>query len=117
MEEFMNIATAIDNFTTGYFSTCQRSDKSREAYRIDLTQCRNYFGDVELESLTPASVEGLASDLRGLGYASVTVRRKCATLRVFLGYWVRKGVLETSPFWKLRLDLGTQKLLPRNLSL
>lgn len=112
----MNIDSAIDNFIDGYFSTCQRSGKTRTAYRIDLRQCREYFGDIELESLTPASIEKLASDLRDRGYTPVSIRRKCATLRVFLAYWVRKGILGTSPFWKLRLHLGTQKQLPRNLS-
>src|SRR5581483_4831241 len=42
--------------------------------------------------------------------------RKFATARVFFAYWIRKGLLDTSPLWKIRLDLGGQRLLPRNLS-
>lgn len=45
-----------------------------------------------------------------------SIRRKFATLRVFYGYWVRKGELASSPLWKLRLDLGSERRLPRGLS-
>src|SRR5438067_2197474 len=105
----VNLQVAIDDFLLGYFSTCQRSRKTQDAYTIDLDQCRRHFGSIEVTSITPTCIESLANALRSKGYAPVSIRRKCATLRVFFAYWVRKGHLETSPFWKLRLDLGTQK--------
>ena len=54
--------------------------------------------------------------MRTDGYASVSIRRKFATARVFFTYWVRRGALDKSPLWRIRLDLGREQLLPRSLS-
>src|SRR5678815_5517915 len=49
------------------------------------------------------------------GYAAVSIRRKFATVRVFFAYWIRKGDVEKSPLWRIRLDLGRERVLPRSL--
>jgi site-specific recombinase XerD len=60
-------------------------------------------------------MERWAADLQAQKHGSVSIRRKLATARVFFGYWVRRKVIERSPLWKLRLDLGRERLVPRNL--
>jgi integrase/recombinase XerD len=37
-------------------------------------------------------------------------------LKVFCSYWVRKGVLSESPFWRVKLSFGRVVQLPRALS-
>jgi site-specific recombinase XerD len=50
------------------------------------------------------------------GYASVSIRRKFATARVFFEYWVRRKSIGQSPLWEIRLDLGRERVLPRSLT-
>ena len=113
----LELESAINGFLAGYFSTCRRSLKTRKAYEIDLTQFRDHFGKAEpLDRVSVESIEHWAGELKSRGYASVSMRRKFATLRVFFSYWVRKGDMDVSPLWKVRLDLGRQLQLPRALS-
>jgi integrase/recombinase XerD len=44
------------------------------------------------------------------------MRRKMVVLKVFCSYWVRKGVLPESPFWRVKLSFGRIVQLPRALS-
>jgi len=113
----VQVGQAVETFFGGYFSTCRRSDKTIAAYRIDLAQLQSRFGrDSDLIALQAEQFESWATELRRLGYAPVSIRRKFATARVFFSYWVRKGQLDSSPLWKIRLDLGPQRFLPRAVS-
>ncbi len=113
----MNFADAVKTFEAGYFSTCRRSEKTEAAYKIDLAQLNTYLGpEAEIETIAPERIEGWASHLRNDGYASVSIRRKFATARVFFTYWVRRGTIDKSPLWRIRLDLGRERLLPRSLA-
>jgi integrase/recombinase XerC len=78
---------------------------------------REYLGGQEaLISIDPSRLEAWAEDLRGKKYCSVSIRRKFATARVFFSYWVRRGNITSSPLWRIRLDLGRERVLPRSLS-
>jgi site-specific recombinase XerD len=113
----LNLNDAVTTFITGYFSTCRRSQKTEAAYKIDLAQFEIYVGaDADLGAIDPSRIEGWANHMRSDGYASVSIRRKFATARVFFTYWVRRGELDKSPLWRIRLDLGRERLLPRSLS-
>jgi site-specific recombinase XerD len=113
----VELGKAVEGFLGGYFSTCRRSDKTQTAYRVDLAQLRLYCGsDKPLRSIDAECLEAWAHQMRSGGYAAVSVRRKFATVRVFFAYWVRKGSLDASPLWRIRLDLGRQRLLPRCLT-
>lgn len=113
----MTIANAVNGFLVGYFSTCGRSAKTHAAYRTDLSQMVTHLGaEIALNSVTAASLENWAVQMRSEEYRSVSIRRKFATARVFFGYWVRKGDIDASPLWRIRLDLGRERLLPRGLA-
>ena len=116
-EAHLQLDIAITQFKEGYFSTCPRSLKTQKAYQVDLGQFCGFVGDLcSLEQVQQEHLENWANGLRSRKYASVSIRRKFATLRVFFSYWVRRGVLDSSPFWKMRLDLARERQLPRNLS-
>jgi len=113
----MQFTEAVNAFVAGYFSTCRRSAKTQTAYRIDLAQLASHVGAATpLKTIESECLERWATELRSTGYASVSIRRKFATARVFFSYWVRKGTLDKSPLWRIRLDLGRERILPRNLS-
>jgi site-specific recombinase XerD len=113
----LNLTEAVNTFITGYFSTCRRSRKTEAAYKIDLAQFQLYAGpNADLAGIDPDRMEGWADHMRTNGYASVSIRRKFATARVFFTYWVRKGTLDKSPLWRIRLDLGREQVLPRSLT-
>jgi site-specific recombinase XerD len=113
----MQMDEAVSAFLAGYFSTCKRSIKTQEAYRIDLGQLKMHLGaEAPLSGVGPDALECWATALQGTGYAAVSIRRKFATARVFFAYWVRKGELDKSPLWKIRLDLGREHVLPRSLT-
>ena len=112
----MVLATAVRRFIDGYFATCERSEKTRKAYLCDLRQFASFAGRRKpLASVGPDTVEGWISSLRAAGYAPASMRRKAASLKVFFGYWVRRAELVRSPFWRVRLSLGSPERLPRCL--
>src|SRR5579872_4852653 len=113
----MNFKDAVDAFVTGYFSTCNRSFKTQAAYKIDLKQLTAHVGRAaDLATIDAECLERWATNLRAADYSASSIRRKFATARVFFSYWVRKGGLDKSPLWRIRLDLGRERVLPRNLS-
>lgn len=113
----MLLVQAIDEFFNGYFSTHERSAKTRVAYRSDLDQVAAYAGnEFTLVSLNASFIENWAADLRLRNYSPASMRRKMVVLKVFCSYWVRKGVLNESPFWRVKLSFGRVRQLPRSLS-
>lgn len=114
----MQLNEAIAEFLSGYFSTHQRSKKTRVAYCSDLEQFGAYAGkDFRLLSLGGTLIENWAAYLRKEGYAPASMRRKIVVLKVFCSYWVRKGALPESPFWRVKLSFGRIEQLPRALTL
>jgi integrase/recombinase XerD len=113
----MQLDQAITEFFNGYFSTHDRSKKTELAYKSDLEQLAAYAPKAcSLSSLDAALVESWAADLRTKSYAPASMRRKMVVLKVFCSYWVRKGVLTESPFWRVKLSFGRIRQLPRALS-
>ena len=113
----MLLVQAIDEFFNGYFSTHERSAKTRIAYRSDLDQMAAHAGnDFALVSLDAAFIENWAANLRLRNYSPASMRRKMVVLKVFCSYWLRKGVLNESPFWRVKLSFGRIAQLPRSLS-
>ena len=113
----MQTGEAVEAFVAGYFSTCKRSLKTHAAYQADLEQFKAFVGStVALSEIGPDRLEAWAAQLQTDQYASVSIRRKFASARVFFGYWVRRGVLDKSPLWRIRLDLARDRVLPRSLA-
>lgn len=113
----MQLKDAIAEFLSGYFSTHQRSRKTKAAYSSDLGQFVAYAGGaLSLSSVGPSVIERWAAHLREKNYSPASMRRKIVVLKVFCSYWVRKGTLTESPFWRVKLSFGRIEQLPRALS-
>src|ERR1700755_2540727 len=113
----MHLNQACAKFISGYFSTNDRANKTKAAYRSDLAQFNEFAGeDLLLKSLRGSLVERWCAHLRQEGYSPTSIRRKMIVLKVFCSYWVRKGSLRESPFWRVKLSYGRVEQLPRALS-
>jgi len=113
----MHLNQAGLEFLRGYFSTHKLEEKTRVAYSCDLAQFQTYAGDdLCLLSLTGNHIEDWTACLRKRGYSPSSIRRKIVVLRIFCSYWVRKGVLPESPFWRVKLSFGRVEQLPRTLT-
>jgi site-specific recombinase XerD len=113
----MLLTLAITEFLNGYFSTHERSKKTRTAYGSDLGQFSAFAGQAfNFLDLSSCMIEDWAGHLRKQGYSPASMRRKTVVLKVFCSYWVRRGVLTESPFWRVKLSLGRIEQLPRALT-
>src|SRR5215216_346799 len=113
----MQLNQASSEFMSGYFSTHERGKKTEAAYRSDLLQFLAFAGEeFGLPSLDSSVIERWAAHLRQEEYSPASIRRKIVVLKVFCSYWVRKGVLSESPFWRVKLSFGRITLLPRSLN-
>lgn len=113
----MQLKQACTEFVSGYFSTHDRSTKTKVAYTCDLTQFEQFAGsNSDLATLGSTVVEDWAAHLRSTKYSPTSIRRKIVVLKVFFGYWVRRGTLGESPFWRVKLSLGRIEQLPRALT-
>lgn len=114
----MKLTQAKSEFLSGYFSTNRRAGKTRAAYSSDLEQFEAFVGPTTtLESLSGSIIEEWASHLRNQNYAPASMRRKMAALKVFCAYWVRRGIMSESPFWRVKLSFGRIEQLPRTLTI
>lgn len=113
----MQLNQAVAEFLRGYFSTHQRMKRTKEAYCADLAQFKKFAGEeMDLLSLGGSFIEQWAAQLHHEGYSPSSIRRKMVALRVFYSYWVRKGTLLESPFWRVKLSFGRVEQLPRTLT-
>jgi integrase/recombinase XerD len=113
----MQLKEACAEFLKGYFSTHERRNKTKVAYCSDLEQFQSFAGEaLNLLSLSSANIENWADYLRQEDYSPASIRRKMVALRVFCSYWVRKGLLVESPFWRVKLSFGRIEQLPRTLT-
>lgn len=113
----MQLKEACAEFLKGYFSTHDRRIKTKAAYCSDLKQFKSFLGEeLGILSLSSANIESWADYLRQEEYSPASIRRKMVALRVFCSYWVRKGILSESPFWRVKLSFGRIEQLPRTLT-
>jgi len=113
----MQLQDACVNFLSGYFSTHERSVKTKAAYQSDLWQFQAFAGgETEFGSIDSTIIERFAADLHDNRYSPASIRRKIVVLKVFYGYWVRKRLLAESPFWRVKLSIGRSEQLPRSLT-
>jgi integrase/recombinase XerD len=113
----MQLNQASHEFLRGYFSTHERGKKTQAAYRSDLAQFRAFATEeLALSAVDGSMIERWVEHLRQEEYSPASIRRKIVVLKVFCSYWVRKGELQESPFWRVKLSIGRIEQLPRALT-
>lgn len=113
----MHIDTATRGFLDGYFSINERREKTKSAYISDMAQFQAFAGkNLDISSLKNTDIERWGAHLKSKGYSPASIRRKIVVLKVFCSYWVRRGVLTESPFWRVKINYGRIVQLPRSLT-
>lgn len=113
----MQLDQAISDFLRGYFSTHERSQKTKTAYCSDLQQFARYVrATTALSAVHAALIEEWAEELKSKKYSPASMRRKMVVLKVFFSYWTRKGLIKESPFWRVSLSFGRTLQLPRTVT-
>ncbi len=113
----MQLNEATAKFLIGYFSAHARESKTKAAYKCDLEQFQVFAGrDFGFIEINGDLVERWAAQLHAQKYSVASIRRKIVVLKVFCSYWVRKGFLNESPFWRVKLSFGRIEQLPRTLT-
>ncbi|MET0753725.1 MAG: tyrosine-type recombinase/integrase [Pyrinomonadaceae bacterium] len=113
----MQINQACIEFLKGYFSTHERSQKTKKAYCSDLKQFQGFVeSELDVSLLRGSHIENWAAHLREKDYSPASIRRKIIVLKVFCSYWVRNGILTESPFWRVKISYGRIEQLPRTLT-
>ena len=90
-------------------------EKTRKAYRIDLTQFLSRMEE-RREEITKESVLSFISFLNS-NFRPRTVKRKIASVKVFCNYLYDEGLLADNPFLGMRLKLPPSRTLPRTIPL
>lgn len=112
----MYLYKSIEQFSNLYFSTSNHSKKTIQSYKIDLTQFKKFIGkNIKISSIEPEIIENWAIALKEKEYSPASIQRKLTTLKIFFNYWVRKNKLSTSPLWKLKINFGNARVLPKIL--
>lgn len=101
----------INYFLEHLKSTKNLSDKTLQAYAIDLGQFLNH----EKDYLQPHICEYI-SFLQNKGMKDASIKRKIVSLRIFYDYLVYKKILKLSPFVNLKFRFRQEKTLPKTLS-
>ncbi|MBK9156392.1 MAG: tyrosine-type recombinase/integrase [Chloracidobacterium sp.] len=110
----MKLGKAKSEFISGYFAVNERREKTKSAYVSDLSQFASLIGsEVDVTRLKNWHIERWATDLKAKGYSPASIRRKLVVLKIFFTYWVRKGLLHESPFWRVKIGYGRSIQLPR----
>lgn len=113
----MQIKQACFKFLKGYFSTHERSEKTKSAYCSDINQFQKFIGsNFEIHNLKGSHIESWAAHLKENNFSPSSIRRKIVVLKVFCSYWVRNGALCESPFWRVKISYGRVEQLPRTLT-
>lgn len=113
----MNINEASRTFFELYFSTHIRQTKTQVAYISDIKQFEKFVGKMtDIAKINHEDIERWIASLKERGYKPASIRRKAVVLKLFFSYWVRKGSLSESPFWRAQTHFGRITNLPRALT-
>jgi site-specific recombinase XerD len=111
----MKLGRGCQRFMKDYFAGRRLARRTVIAYGLDIAQFKAYAGvGLDLSFIDHHFVERWVDSLRAENYSPASVRRKVAALRVFMSFWVGRGTLEQSPFWRADLKLRRSPPPPRS---
>ncbi len=90
--------------------------KTVKAYRIDLLQFSEFVACEDI-FYRKDSVVSYIHYLNNNNYKVKTIKRKIATLKAFLSYLTYEEVIDTNPFYKIRVKIKEPFILPKIIPL
>lgn len=102
----------IANFINFIQTTKNLSIKTLKAYTSDLTQFLNFEKMIIAPNIC-AYIAHLSTEIK---LKDTTIRRKIITLRNFYDFLLDNGIIEVSPFKKLKFRFKQERKLPKTIS-
>jgi integrase len=96
-EPVVTFAEFADTFTTSYVKARNKPSEQANKRRILAKHLTPRFGELRLDQIGRAEIDGLIADLRAGGRSKKTVNNVLAVLSKLLGYAVDLGALEAKP--------------------
>lgn len=95
------------------------SEKTIEAYKIDLNQFEQYkeYENLEIEKFDKHKLKDYIQSLYELNFKAKTIKRKLAVLKAFFSYLEFDEIILISPFRKMRISIKEPKTLPKTMEL
>ena len=91
-------------------------EKTRKAYRIDLTQFCRQTGGGDPSQITSAMIEAYVASLHQT-FQPKTVKRKIASVKAFFHYLEYRDIIDINPFHKIQLRFREPLILPKTIPL
>lgn len=115
----MQLAKAIQNFRFHCEFEKNLSQKTLEAYRIDLSQFEQYkdYKNIEVSQLDKHCIKDYIQSLYQSDFQAKTIKRKIAVLKSFFTYLEFDEIILVSPFRKINVSIKEPKRLPRTIEL
>lgn len=110
------VIPTINEFLEAHCSF-ERSSKTKKAYALDLSQfAKTLPQQCEIRGIVAEHIERWLLSLKGEGYATSSIRRKVAALKVFFKHCFRRQLIASNPFQRVALIHGRQRVLTKVLT-
>lgn len=115
----MQLAEAIKNFKFHCEYEKNLSQKTLQAYNIDLNQFEEYkdYRSVDVNELDKFFIKEYIQSLYQSEYKAKTIKRKIAVLKTFFTYLEFDEIILVSPFRKINVQIKEPKRLPQTIEL
>ncbi|WP_298754831.1 tyrosine-type recombinase/integrase [uncultured Arcobacter sp.] len=115
----MQLAEAIKNFKFHCEYEKNLSQKTLQAYNIDLNQFEEYkdYRSVDVNELDKFFIKDYIQRLYQSEYQVKTIKRKIAVLKAFFTYLEFDEIILVSPFRKINVQIKEPKRLPQTIEL
>jgi integrase/recombinase XerC len=100
----------MDDFTDYLRVERNASDNTIDAYRRDLRDLVEFLGDRDVDKVGMGDLRAFLKNLHQMGHCASTIGRKLATLRSFLVFAQREGLVEENYARALRAPKREQRL-------
>jgi len=115
----MQLSKAIQDFKFHCEFEKNLSEKTIQAYNIDLNQFEEYknYQNLDIEQFDKYLIKDYMQSLYSKDLKIKTIKRKLAVLKAFFTYLEFDELITVSPFRKMKISIKEPKLLPKTMEL
>lgn len=90
----------ISEFIAAMKSRRNLSSRTLKAYESDLRAFQRFLADKRVIAVGTADVQAFVSQLEDDNLRAASIKRKLATIRVFLGFLQAECIIDQIPLWR-----------------
>jgi len=115
----MQLSKAIQDFKFHCEFEKNLSEKTIQAYNIDLNQFEEYknYQNLDIEQFDKYLIKDYMQSLYSKDLKIKTIKRKLAVLKAFFTYLEFDELITVSPFRKMKISIKEPTLLPKTMGL